>query len=206
MVDDIGDLIGEQARIDGVADGAHAGNGEIQFEMPVGVPGQSRHPIAVNHAEGRQGMRQLADSIVGVRIGVAVDRPLHRAGHDFRGAVEFDRKLDQRIDGKLGVHHLERRRAIGHIMERHPRGVNHLDTIPSKVSVYGNSHHGVCHRVSKDAHLRRSRRDAWHVDLFTLNLPSVQVRFVRNGIRCLGHWCHQRGGGGGCSGNFRCWI
>ena len=46
VVHDPGDLLGEEARIDGVIDRAGAGNAVPAFEMPVAVPGERRHSVA----------------------------------------------------------------------------------------------------------------------------------------------------------------
>ena len=53
VVDDEHDLIVEEARIDGVADRAHAGDGIIEFEMAMVVPGERRDAIALRDAEPR---------------------------------------------------------------------------------------------------------------------------------------------------------
>src|SRR6202044_2399603 len=46
VIDDPGDLLGKQARIDGVIDGADADNAVPAFQMPPGVPSKRRHAIA----------------------------------------------------------------------------------------------------------------------------------------------------------------
>ena len=51
VADDIGDVVVRQARIDGVADRAHAGNGVIKLEMAVAVHGQRGDAVAGFHAE-----------------------------------------------------------------------------------------------------------------------------------------------------------
>ena len=51
VVDDVGDLVGEQARIDGVTDRADAGDAVVQLEMAVVVPGERRDALALADAE-----------------------------------------------------------------------------------------------------------------------------------------------------------
>ncbi len=51
MVDDVAELIGEEARVDGVADGADAGDAEIELVMAVAVPGEGPDAIADADAE-----------------------------------------------------------------------------------------------------------------------------------------------------------
>ena len=46
VVDDPGDLLGEQARIDGVIDPADAGDAVPGFEMAIAVPGERRDAVA----------------------------------------------------------------------------------------------------------------------------------------------------------------
>ena len=46
VIDDPGDLVGEQPRIDRVIDRADAEDAVPGFQVPPGVPGQRRHPVA----------------------------------------------------------------------------------------------------------------------------------------------------------------
>jgi hypothetical protein len=48
VVDDVDDLLVEQARVDGVVDGPEAGDAVPAFEMPPGVPGERRDPVALS--------------------------------------------------------------------------------------------------------------------------------------------------------------
>ena len=45
VVDDVGQLIGRQAEVQGMHDGAVAGNGEVQLQMAVAVPAQRADAI-----------------------------------------------------------------------------------------------------------------------------------------------------------------
>ena len=63
VVGDVGDLLGEQARVDGVADRADAGDGVVELEMAVAVPGQRRHPVAGLDAEPDQRVGEPADAL-----------------------------------------------------------------------------------------------------------------------------------------------
>jgi hypothetical protein len=51
IVDDPGDLIGRQPRIDGVQHASTAANPVVQLEMSIAVPGQSRHPLAAVYTQ-----------------------------------------------------------------------------------------------------------------------------------------------------------
>ncbi len=106
MIGDIGDLVGMQARVDHMGDRADAGDGVIQLEMPIGVPGQRRHPVTGFDAHGDQGIGQLANTRGRLAIGIAVDRPLNRAAGDRRVRTDplsvFNNAADQQRHG----HHL----------------------------------------------------------------------------------------------------
>ena len=51
VVDDPGDLIGRQPRIDGVQHASTAANPVVQLEMSIAVPGQSRYPLAAAYTQ-----------------------------------------------------------------------------------------------------------------------------------------------------------
>ena len=79
VIDDEDDLIVEEARVDDVADRAHAGDGVIEFEMPVIVPGERRDAIALRDAEPRQRVGELfrpAHARRGWYSGEAAPRPM----------------------------------------------------------------------------------------------------------------------------------
>jgi hypothetical protein len=45
VVGDVGDLLRKQARIDGVADGGDAGDGVIDLEVAMAIPGQGADAV-----------------------------------------------------------------------------------------------------------------------------------------------------------------
>ena len=49
--DDLGDLIGEEPGIDGVAHASRSRGGEIDFEVPRAVPRQRSDPVALAEPE-----------------------------------------------------------------------------------------------------------------------------------------------------------
>ena len=59
MIDDLGDLLGEQARIDGVVDRADAGDAVPGLEVPPGVPGERRDAVAELDAVALEPLRHL---------------------------------------------------------------------------------------------------------------------------------------------------
>ena len=75
VIDDVDDLLDEQARVDGVAHRAHAGDAVVQLEMAVAVPGQRRDAVARFDAERDQRVGELRPAlqqagVVGALIGL----------------------------------------------------------------------------------------------------------------------------------------
>ena len=60
VVEDVGDVVRREARVHGVADRAHAGDGVEDLEMPRGVPGERGDAVAALHAEPAQRVREQA--------------------------------------------------------------------------------------------------------------------------------------------------
>jgi hypothetical protein len=106
VVGDVGDLLGEQARVDGVADRGHARDGVVELEMPVGVPGQGADPVFGLDAKRQQRTRQLRrERAMRIGIGVAVRAADRQAGYDFRIAVVLAGVLQQAGNHQRPVHH-----------------------------------------------------------------------------------------------------
>jgi hypothetical protein len=105
VIDDVKELRWEQARVQGVAHRAHAGDGIVDFEVPMGVPGERRDAIAQPDLELPQGLCQLARASMGIAVGLAMDRTFDRPGHDLRVGVISAGVLDQRRDQQRRFHH-----------------------------------------------------------------------------------------------------
>ena len=105
VVDDEHQLLGKQPRVDGVAHRPDAGHAVVQLKMPVGVPGQGTHPVAVFDAELQQRLGQLLAAAVGRSVGVAVDAALGQARHNFGIAVPFGGVLNKRSHAERLGHH-----------------------------------------------------------------------------------------------------
>ena len=105
VVDDVDDLLGEQARVDGMAHRTHAGHRVVDLEMAEPVPGQGADTIRRPHAERGQGVGQLTRALVGLGIRVSVYATFDQARHDFGVAVEAVRMADQRRDLQGHIHH-----------------------------------------------------------------------------------------------------
>ena len=102
VIDDPGDLVGEQARIDGVVDRADAEDAVPGFQMPPGVPGERRDPVAELDAVLLQPLRDLQRARADLaRSWWSMDRSFDRARDDLafavkRGGVVDDAMAQQR--------------------------------------------------------------------------------------------------------------
>ena len=90
VVDDPGDLLRKQARIDGVVDRAEAGDAVPGLEVPITVPGQRRDAIAELDPVALEPLGDLQRPFPDLRVIGAVDRAFDRPRHDF-----LVRKLDR---------------------------------------------------------------------------------------------------------------
>ncbi len=63
VVDDVGDLVGEQADVDRVQDGAEARHAEVELEVALAVPAEGRHPVALLDAEPLEDAAEALDAL-----------------------------------------------------------------------------------------------------------------------------------------------
>ena len=96
MVGNPGDLLGVQARIEGVQNPASATDAKVKLQVAVAVPGQGGHPAAEFKPQAVKRMGYLARARrQGFVIG-AVDIPLDPPRHDFSLAMVALGKIDHR--------------------------------------------------------------------------------------------------------------
>ena len=88
VIDDPGDLIGKQTRIDGVIDRADPHDAVPGFEMPPAIPGKRRHAIAKVYPVAIQPLRDLQRARTRLRIGCAMHRPFDRTRNRSGGRGE----------------------------------------------------------------------------------------------------------------------
>lgn len=98
VVDDVVDLLGKQARIDGVQHRADAGYSEVELHVTMGVPGERRDAIARPDAQFDQRLCELCRARPQGSIIAAMDRPLAGLADDLRPGMETRRMLDQTRD------------------------------------------------------------------------------------------------------------
>ncbi len=94
VVDDPGDLLGKQARVDGVIDRPDAENAVPCFQVAPGVPGERRHPVAELDAVAVEPLRHFQGARAQRRVVGGVERPLHRARDHLASAVIMPGMVD----------------------------------------------------------------------------------------------------------------
>src|SRR5439155_23600841 len=105
VVDDPGDLFREQARIDGVADGADAHDAVPGFQVAPGVPGDGGDAVAELDAVAVQPLRDLQGAVADLDVIGAVDRAFDRARDDFLRSVILGRVLDNPVAQQRPILH-----------------------------------------------------------------------------------------------------
>ena len=105
VVGDPGDLVGMQARIDGVEHAAGTADAEVQLQVAVAVPRQRGHPVGKQQVHAIQRMRHLArphgDVPPTVAMNVALDAPRHDLAVAMVALGEIDQGRDQQ---RLALH------------------------------------------------------------------------------------------------------
>src|SRR5579862_6828463 len=110
MIDDVDDLLVEQARVDRVAHRADAGYAVIELEMAISVPGQGADPVARLDAEAQQRPRELFCPGFGIGVGVAMDRAFYGPRHHLGiGVIERGVRDDLRDQQRPLRHQPEHR-------------------------------------------------------------------------------------------------
>jgi len=104
VVDDVGDLLGEEPDVHGVQDGAARRDAEVQLQVTVRVPGERADAVAGLHAERSQRVPQAPGAPVHLRVRLALE-PARRAADDLTIRKQSRRPLEQRADRQGDVHH-----------------------------------------------------------------------------------------------------
>ena len=105
MIDDPHDLLGEQPRIDRVVDRADADDAVPGFQMPCGVPGQRRHPVAELDAVFRQPLRHFQRARADRCVVGLDDRAFDRSGDDLALAVKLGGMVDDAMKQQRPILH-----------------------------------------------------------------------------------------------------
>ena len=105
MVDDPADLVGEQARVDGVADRADPHDAVPAFQMPPGVPGDGGDAVAELDAVPVQRLRDFQRAIPDLFVVGAMNGPFDRPGDDLLPTVNRSRVFDDPVTKQGPVLH-----------------------------------------------------------------------------------------------------
>ena len=105
VVGDIGDMLGREARVEGVQHGADAGDAEVELEMAIGVPGDGADAVAELDAQPLQRLGQLLGALLGIAVAVAVHRAFDRARDDLDVGMVSGGEVDDLRDQQRAVLH-----------------------------------------------------------------------------------------------------
>ena len=105
MAGDVGDLIGEEPRIDGVIDRADTGDAVPGLEVPPRIPGERRDAIAELDAFLFQPLRDLQCTLADLAVVGAMDRAFDGAGDNLAIAVLNGGVVDDAMAQKRPILH-----------------------------------------------------------------------------------------------------
>src|SRR3984885_9081244 len=105
VVDDPGDLLGKQPRVDGMADRADPHDAVPCLEMAPGVPGNRGHAVAELDAVAFQPLRDLQRALVDFGIIGAMDGTFDRPCNDFLRTVDGRRVFENSMTQQRPVLH-----------------------------------------------------------------------------------------------------
>ena len=105
VVDDVGDLLGEQPRVDGVANSAHRRDAEIKLQVPVVVPRDRRDAVALADPQVGQRAGEPPRPGVELAVAVAVNRSLGGPRDDLALGVVARGEVEQRGDEQRAILH-----------------------------------------------------------------------------------------------------
>ena len=102
VVDDVDDLLGEQADVQRVQDGAVGGHRHVELEVALGVPGERRHPVAALHPEALEHAPEAVDALGHLRVGGAYG-PVGLERHHLLVRIAAAQAPAHGADGQLEV-------------------------------------------------------------------------------------------------------
>ena len=105
VVDDVGQLFREQARVQGVAHGPYPHDAVPGLDMVGGVPGQRCDPVARLDPPGQQCVRHATRPLMDGGVVGADDRSFDRTAHDFALSVPVLRVIEDLVDRQRPVLH-----------------------------------------------------------------------------------------------------
>ena len=112
MVDDVAELLGEQPRVQGVADRADAHDAVPGLDMAGGVPGQGCAAVARLYPQGLQRVRQPLRPAVNLGVGRPDDRAFDGAADDLSVAMPVLGVVQDLVDRQRPVLHQAQHREL----------------------------------------------------------------------------------------------
>jgi hypothetical protein len=103
VVDDVCEVVGAQARVQGVQDQVRGRDAEVGFEVLVGIPGEGDDPVALLEAELPQSYGELLGAPDEFGVGAAMEALVGVAADDLLLAVEILGPPEYRGQGQLVV-------------------------------------------------------------------------------------------------------
>jgi hypothetical protein len=105
VVDDVGQLVGMQARIQGVQHCTNRGNRKIRFEMLMVIPRERGYPVAADDAKLFQTSRQPLGAVDHVRVTVTMHGFVGLTTDDLGGPVKDIGPPENGGNRQLTIHH-----------------------------------------------------------------------------------------------------
>jgi hypothetical protein len=112
IVDDPGDLLGEEARVHRVIDASDSHQAIPDLQVPPVVPGKRRGPLAELEPVRIEPLGDAQRAGAQLAIVRAMDRPFHRAGDDFSTAMMLRRVIDQLVAKQRPILHQPAHRSL----------------------------------------------------------------------------------------------
>ncbi len=103
MVDDVCELLREQADVERVQHRARAGDREVELEVALVVPGERPHAVSLADAETGEHACQPVDAIRHLRVCRARDQPILAERHHLRSEVASAHPATNVVQGQLEV-------------------------------------------------------------------------------------------------------
>ncbi len=105
VIDDVLQLLGEQARVDRMQHPPRGGDAIVELEVTIGVPGERRDPVAGLEPERVERVGQPFRPRRDLGVGRAMDRAVGAARDDLAFAVPAGGIVDERRDQKRTLLH-----------------------------------------------------------------------------------------------------
>ena len=104
VVGDVGELFGEEPKVQRVRHPSAAGWGEVELEVACGVPGERGDPPVFGDAEVVERTTEPSGALAPLTVGEPLP-PCRRGGHDLLSGMDLRGTVEQVDQRQRGVHH-----------------------------------------------------------------------------------------------------